>query len=208
MHLAQGLLLSAHSMHVVINDADTGLRRRLLKAMRWHRLLAEVHEQADGSLAMNISGPGSVLDQQSRYGLQLACFLPHLATAREWVLRAQVTPPKAKAQQREMSLLTLDHKAPLQGHSHFLAHTPPEIAQCHLAWTDKISPWTVDDNPPLLPMSRGDLAVPDFAFHHPDKPKPKHCTSNASTAGTDDTSNNASNNWNQAMLAYSPSTAH
>ena len=165
MHLAQGLLLSANSVRVTIQDTDSGLRRRLLKAMRWHRLLAEVNESGDGFLEMVISGPGSVLDQRSRYGLELACFLPHLATAKTWQLEAQVTPPKS--QQRETRRLTLDHTAPLQGHSHFLAHTPPEIANCHQAWGDKLKPWEVSNEAPLLPMGKGDLAVPDFQFKNP-----------------------------------------
>ena len=136
--------------------------------MRWHRLLAAIHQDNEGTLRMDISGPGAVLDQRSRYGLQLACFLPHLATAKNWRLEAQVTPPKAHDRPggKATATLVLDHKAPLQGHSHFLAHTPPEISRCHLAWGDKIAPWQVSDDPPLLPMSRGDLAVPDFQFSH------------------------------------------
>ena len=63
--LAQGLLLFARSLTITIADADTGMRRRLLKALRFRRLLADVRGDARQALCLEVSGPGSVLDQHS-----------------------------------------------------------------------------------------------------------------------------------------------
>ena len=54
--LCQGLLLGARSLDVLVIDADVGLRRKLLKALRWRRLLAEVTLDAGGALRLAISG--------------------------------------------------------------------------------------------------------------------------------------------------------
>lgn len=162
LHLAQGFLLSAEAVTVTLHDKAAGLRRRLIKALRWHRLLATVQECGDGALRFEISGPGSVLDQRSRYGLQLACFLPHLCTASQWQLEATVQPPRIL--QKDSAQLTLNQQAPLAGHSQFLAHTPPEIAQCAAAWAEKLPHWEISDDPPLLPIAAGELIAPDFRF--------------------------------------------
>ena len=83
----QGLLLGADSLQVEIRDADTGLRRQLLKALRFQRLLADVQADRGGCLLLRLSGPASVLDQANRYGMQLAQFVPALACATDWDAR-------------------------------------------------------------------------------------------------------------------------
>ena len=163
--MAQGLLLSANGVKVAIEDADSGLRRRLLKAMRWHRLLAALHQTRAAPCTWIFRGP----DPFSTNVRVTACNWPAstpFGHRKNLEFKRPRHPTKGSGADRSTAQLLLNHNAPLQGHSHFLAHTPPEIANCHLAWGDKLLPWTVSDDPPLLPMTRGDLAVPDFQFIH------------------------------------------
>ena len=154
----QGLLLTARELDVTIHDADTGLRRRLLMALRFQRLLVEV--RADGPrLRLGIAGPGAVLDQASRYGLNLALFLPALACATHWESTAWVTPSREHAALR----LDLSDALGLVGDTRFLGHVPEEIRIFKKELAEKRSEWQQLE-PALLTTRNGEVVVPDLQF--------------------------------------------
>ncbi len=152
----QGLLLSARELTVTIHDPDIGLRRKLLKALRWQRLLADVRP-AGNALCLVISGPGSVLDQASRYGLNLALFLPALACARHWQATAWISPERGGAQQE----LLLSDETGLRGDTRFLGFIPPEIRALESDITTRKPAWRRSE-PQLIGMASGELVVPDL----------------------------------------------
>jgi predicted nuclease of restriction endonuclease-like RecB superfamily len=157
----QGLLLVARGLEVVIADADTGLRRRLLKALRFRRLLAEVAGDDQGELRLRVSGPASVLDQASRYGLQLALWLPALACARDWRASAEIDLPRRAGAPGGRARLELSHDLGLEGDSAFLGHVPEELADLQRTLAEKLPAWTWQDAQ-LLPLPGGELVVPDL----------------------------------------------
>lgn len=154
--LTQGLLLFARSLTVTIDDADTGLRRRLLKALRFRRLLADIRGDDRQALTLEISGPGSVLDQHSRYGMQLALFLPALACCRSWRAEVALSLPRGGP-----ARLSLDDGLALPGDSAFLGHVPEEIAVLEATLRERHADWTWQD-PQLLPHPDGEVVVPDL----------------------------------------------
>nr|MBA3686071.1 DUF790 family protein [Planctomycetota bacterium] len=155
--LCQGLLLSAAELRVTVRDADTGLRRRLLKALRWRRLLVRVGGDDDGALTLVVSGPASVIDQSTRYGLQLALFLPALCCARLWSAQAELTLPRGGGRAR----LELSDGLGLPGDSAFLGHVPSELATLEQTVATALPEWHCED-PALLPMPDGEVVVPDL----------------------------------------------
>jgi predicted nuclease of restriction endonuclease-like RecB superfamily len=157
--LCQGLLLGAKSLSVEVDDADTGLRRRLLKALRFRRLLAEVAQDGP-TLKLEVSGPASVLDQSTRYGLQLALFLPALACARSWRARAEIA-ATSRAGGKQRGALELSHELGLVGDSAFLGHVPDELKGLDAALRERFPAWRIDE-PRLLPLPSGELVVPDL----------------------------------------------
>ncbi len=154
--LTQGLLLFARSLHITVDDADTGLRRRLLKALRFRRLLAAVHGDDRHALRLEISGPGSVLDQASRYGLQLALFLPALACCRSWQAQADLVLPRGGAARLELS-----DETGLEGDTTFLGYVPEELQVLQATLQERYPAWVFDD-PQLLPHPDGEVVVPDL----------------------------------------------
>ncbi|TVR16069.1 MAG: DUF790 family protein [Planctomycetota bacterium] len=164
MALAQGLLMGAQSLQVHIGSATVDQQRRVVKALRLHRLLVALSHDDQGCLQLEISGPGAVLDQQSRYGLQLACFLPHLCTLPQWRAQAFTRIPRERD---SMAWLRLDNTCPLRGHSHFLGHTPPELQRLHSVLAEKLPQWHCDDSGEILPMANGSLIIPDLVLSHP-----------------------------------------
>ncbi len=154
----QGLLLSARELAITIHDSDTGLRRKLLKALRWQRLLADIHP-AGSALRIVISGPGAVLDQASRYGLNLALFLPALACARRWEASAWIAPQRGGAPQE----LVLSDELGLVGDTRFSGYVPAEIRTLHHDLASKQPTWKVVE-PQIIPLRSGELIIPDLQF--------------------------------------------
>ncbi len=157
----QGPLLSARSVTVTVHDADAGLRRRLLKALRFRRLLAEVRADAGGELVLELGGPASVLDQASRYGLQLALFLPALACARRWSLSASVVIGRTSTTASASATMTLTHELGLVGDTHFLGFVPPELALFIDGLRAACPDWQVREAE-LYPLPGGEVLVPDL----------------------------------------------
>jgi predicted nuclease of restriction endonuclease-like RecB superfamily len=152
----QGLLLSARELTITLHDSDTGLRRKLLKALRWQRLLADIHP-AGSALRIVISGPGAVLDQASRYGLNLALFLPALACAKRWQASAWITPLRGGATQE----LLLSDETGLIGDTRFSGYVPAEIRSLEQDIVRKQPTWKMLE-PQLIPLRSGELVVPDL----------------------------------------------
>ena len=151
----QGLLLTAKELTVTIHDRDIGLRRKLLKALRFQRLLAEVRTAGD-ALQLVISGPGTVLDQASRYGLNLALFLPALACAKRWEATAWVQPLRTGSAAR----LELNNELGLVGDTHFLGFIPAEIRTLEQELRAKRPEWTLEE-PQVITLRSGEMMVPD-----------------------------------------------
>lgn len=152
----QGLLLTATELTVTIHDREVGLRRKLLKALRFQRLLAEVRPAGD-ALQLVISGPGTVLDQASRYGLNLALFLPALACAKRWEASAWVQPLRTGSAAR----LELSDELGLVGDTRFLGYVPEEIRTLERELRAKKPEWTIEE-PQLIALRSGELIVPDL----------------------------------------------
>ncbi len=160
MALAQGLVLFAHDMHIEVHDADIGVRRRLLKAMRFRRLLATVKQDQGPLLRLQVSGPGSVLEQANRYGMQLAQFLPALATCKKWQARADLRLPRAGH-----ATLLLSNELQLRGDTNFIGYVPKEIHGIEQAINKRFPQWILEE-PPLLTHASGEIIVPDLCIRH------------------------------------------
>ncbi|MBA2321229.1 MAG: DUF790 family protein [Deltaproteobacteria bacterium] len=75
--LAQGLLLAATQLRIRLARPTPGRIRQLLRQARFHQLTH--HARRDGDdLLVELDGPVSLFQQSTRYGFQLAAFLPAL----------------------------------------------------------------------------------------------------------------------------------
>lgn len=152
----QGLLLRADSLSVELATADPGASRQLLKALRFHRLLCEITRCRSG-LRLEIGGPGSVLDQAARYGLQLALFLPALACAPAWSAQATLRLERKRAR------LRIGADTGLRGSSAYLGYIPEELRQLEQRLSARLPDWRIEGEPEPLLVPGGEIVVPDFA---------------------------------------------
>jgi uncharacterized protein len=164
LSLAQGLLLRARALRVVVHDADLGLRRRLLKALRWRRLLARVTGDDGSALQLEVSGPDAVIDQGTRYGLNLALWLPALACAKEWEASCDIPFDRTG----RPAVLTLSQADGLVGDSNFLGYVPETLRDLEVRLAEKCPDWHFEE-PQLVPLADGEIVVPDLQIRCEDQ---------------------------------------
>ncbi len=88
--LVQGLLLYADKLELTAADTNAMTLRKFMRRLKFYRLLAEVEKSSIHEVKLTISGPGSVLGENRKYGFQLAAFFPVILLLKNWKLRAEV----------------------------------------------------------------------------------------------------------------------
>jgi predicted nuclease of restriction endonuclease-like RecB superfamily len=162
--LVQGVLLRAIEVHVTITSPSVPRVRQLLRHAKFHQLMHRAwHEGED--LHLVLDGPASVLQQSSRYGLQLALFFPALLlqTGR-WKLTATVL----WGPTRQPCRFQVGPEAGLRSHLPDTgAWTTPEQGWFRERW-DALGDtgWDLTDQTLPIPLGHEAVVLPDFTFTH------------------------------------------
>jgi predicted nuclease of restriction endonuclease-like RecB superfamily len=155
--LAQGLALYAQGLRVRTPTQSQLELRKLLRWLKWSRLVAEVHREGD-EWVLQVEGPGAMFDMQKKYGLQLANFLAAVPLLSKYTLEAEVDVPRGAK-----GTMVLDHKDPLRAlDQSALGHIPPEIEAGMAALADER--WTCEALPELRHTGATGMCVPDFGL--------------------------------------------
>lgn len=158
---AQGLLVYAERLELALPGLDRPEVRRLLRWLRFFRLVAAVETTPDG-IRLGVEGPAAMFEGTKRYGLQLASFFGAVPALPEWRLEAEVRLPR-----RPAARLELDRADPLvPGFGGGPGHVPPELVE--LSRRAELPGWRIDPAPPPRVVGATDLAVPDFALEAED----------------------------------------
>lgn len=155
---AQGLVLYAQRLELRLPGLGRPEVRRLLRWLRFCRLVAEVREGEGGATILVVEGPAALFEGSKSYGLQLAQFLAAVPTVPEWSLSAEVRLPR-----RPAATLVLAHDDPLVStFSGGAGYVPSELQA--LLETVEIPGWRIDPAPAPRVVGITGLAVPDFAL--------------------------------------------
>lgn len=163
--LIQALLLRTRALEIELNDPDPAKLRRLLKYMRFWRLLATIRRpsgkrgKAASTFQLTIDGPASLFDGSKAYGLQLATFFPAVPTLDTWRLRAEIT-WKGKPRKLDVS----DKSSPLWTYRRMGAYVPDEIRMFHRRFNQTDSAWKIVATPEFIDGGDQILVVPDMTF--------------------------------------------
>ncbi len=158
---AQGLALYAQRLRVRTPTQSQLELRKLLRWLKWSRLVAEVHREGD-EWVLQVEGPGAMFDMQKKYGLQLATFLAAVPLLSKYTLEAEVDVPRGAK-----GTMVLDHKDPLRALDQTaLGHIPPEIEAGMAALADER--WTCEALPELRHTGATGMCVPDFGLRDRD----------------------------------------
>ena len=163
MAQVQGLLLASAAVTVSTECTDLLRVRRLLRWLKFCRLVAAVTYAAP-RWQLQLSGPAAILAQSKKYGLQLALFVPAVPLLAPYRLEATVCLRPGSSWQ-----LQLDETAPLVSpHGHALGHLPPELAALQSACAGE--PWQVQPAAEPRHIGADDMCVPDFVCQHAQAP--------------------------------------
>ena len=161
--LAQAVLLKCSAMEVRIWGETPARFRQLFRAVKFHRLICTIHESTNNSYVLKLDGPLSLFSGTTKYGLQLAQFLPTLLHCKAFDLQASV---KWGTERKEKSF-ALSATDGLRSHlPDFGVYTPPELEQFAESFAKKIPGWLIASDPNPVSLSDG-IWVPDFKLTHP-----------------------------------------
>jgi predicted nuclease of restriction endonuclease-like RecB superfamily len=158
--LAQGLLVYSRRVVLTVERAGTAEVRRLLRWLRFCRLVAEIRREGD-AWSLAVEGPAALFDSGKKYGLMLATFLQAVPLLEAYRLDAEVTLPR-----RAPVNLQLTHLDPLVSPlAAGAGHVPEEIRRTLEGLEG--GAWTVELSPEPRPVGATGLCVPDLALRHP-----------------------------------------
>jgi hypothetical protein len=161
--LAQAILLRCTLMEVRVYAETPARFRQLFRAVKFHRLICTIQETPGNSYKLTLDGPLSLFSSSTKYGLQLALFLPTLLHCKAFDLRANVR-WGADRKEKTFQLSGLEDK--LKSHApDFGVYTPPELTQFADTFAAKVKGWTIDGDPHPINLATG-VWVPDFKLTH------------------------------------------
>ena len=162
LSLAQSCLLRARSLRVRLEAPAPGRARQLFRFLKFFQLLYTIEQHDDdGALIVHVDGPQSLLTATTRYGMQLATFLPALPLQPgPWSIEAELAWGKNNARKA----FSLDESMGL--HSHYQdtgAWQPRAVTWLLDRWAELDTGWAAE---PAEPIALGGqrLLVPDLTF--------------------------------------------
>ena len=158
---AQALLIYAKEVTLQITDAETSSLRRVMKAIKFFRLLADFSAVKKNTVQIRISGPYSLFGAAARYAVSLASLLPVMVTLKQWKLEADINwrDRQLKLKLSEKSDLTSPQRA-------FSSYVPEEIRLYHRLFAEKSEEWQIVGETPFLDAGNQEIIFPDLSFKH------------------------------------------
>ncbi len=158
--LAQAVLYKALALEITLGKNPANKVRDFFRALKFHRLLHEVRKTRAG-YSVRLDGPLSLFGPQNRYGLRMACMLPHLLELKAWKLRAEL----AWGPQKRPKEFRLDDSCALTSHLERGSFLPDELDAFAKRFAEVGGAWSLAEATALVPL--GDrVVVPDFRFEH------------------------------------------
>ncbi len=164
--LVQSLFFYCDKLEVSLEDPEASKMRKLLKYLKFFRLLAEFKmdkakkkQEMPSKITLIIDGPTSLFENTQKYGLQLACFFPAVCDMDKWKIKADI---KMGGKEHKLSL---DQKSGLVSHyRNFSAFVPEEVSMFHKLFKEKISDWEITAHGSFINAGEQDLIFPDLSF--------------------------------------------
>ena len=157
----QGLVMHAARVEVTARSPELLRVRRLLRWLKFNRLVAEVRQNGD-DWTLGVEGPAAILEMSRRYGLQLAQFVAAVPVLGRYRLRAEV-----QLRYGTPVTLELDESSGLVSpYERSLGHVPEEVLVVVRKLAESAGEWEADTSPAPRPAGTGALCVPDLVFRH------------------------------------------
>ena len=160
MAQVQGLVMACKRLHLRTPGGDLRAVRRVLRWLKFCRLVAQVQKQDDGAWHMDITGPADMFEHAKKYGLQLAMFVPVVPLLSDYVFEAEVALRPGTHWR-----LKLSPSAPwVSPHRRRLGAVPDELQ--HVVKTFADPDWQLDTQAAPRAVGAKDMMLPDFTCTH------------------------------------------
>ena len=157
--LVQTMLLYASKVELLLTEPDRNELRKVVKFMKFFRLLALIGEKGKNTLHLELSGPGALFENARKYGLLLGSFFPVVPLLKKYELRAELEIRSRKG------VLELSEKSQLVSHfRNISAYVPEEIRLFHRLFKEKVSAWEIVGETPFINMGKEGICFPDLSF--------------------------------------------
>jgi len=160
--LAQAILLRATGVTILVRNEPPARYRQLLRAVKFHRLIADIDRIDEQTHRLHLDGPLSLFSATQKYGLQLALFLPSLLLCADFEVQAELRwGPERKVKSFKLT--------PQDGLVSHLAdagmHVPSEVAMFAPLFAKRVSDWELAEATNVLPLGDS-FWVPDYQLIH------------------------------------------
>lgn len=158
--IVQGVLIRAAEVRLRLRSPTTPKLRQLLRHAKFHQLMHQVW-RLDDDVHLVMDGPTSLFSQSTRYGRQLAFFLPAIALQSAWELEATV---RWGPQNKEKTLY-LSHADGLVSHLRDDgAWASKEQEGFRRRYEEANPPFSLSDQTEPVVLGPRAMVLPDFSF--------------------------------------------
>ncbi|MBO0697893.1 MAG: DUF790 family protein [Zavarzinella sp.] len=160
--LAQAILLRSTGVTVrVLGETPTRFRQ-LFRAIKFHRLICEIHPGGPEAYILRLDGPLSLFSATQKYGVQLANFLPTLLQCKRFELTAAV---RWGAQRKEKTF-TLTDADGLRSHTvDYGDYIPKDLLMFADSFRKSVTDWELSAEADVVMLPSGPWA-PDYQLIH------------------------------------------
>jgi predicted nuclease of restriction endonuclease-like RecB superfamily len=161
--LAQAVLIRSVSLKAEVRNEKPSRYRQLFRRLKFHRLLYRVEGTMRDGYVFHIDGPLSLFSATTRYGLQVALFLPALLHCTDFRLDAELRwGPK-----REPRTFHLESRDGLITHQADVGTYVPAEINAFVERFRQVAPaWQISECTDLIELGREGVWVPDFRATH------------------------------------------
>jgi predicted nuclease of restriction endonuclease-like RecB superfamily len=161
--LAQAVLLRSVVVTVEVKNERPARYRQLFRRLKFHRLLYRVEGSMRDGYLFRIDGPLSLFSATTKYGLQVALFLPALLRCSDFRLDAEVR----WGPRREPRSFRLESRDGLVSHQADIGTYVPAEVTAFLERFRQVAPsWEISECTDFIELGREGVWVPDYRAVH------------------------------------------
>lgn len=164
----QGVLYRSLELVITAHRNDPGEYKLLFRYLKLFGLMTIIEGDADHGYTITIDGPTSLFGASTRYGLDIAKFLPALLHVSRWEMITNLARRTLYDGRETPNRFTLDSSCGLVSH-YKAGNVFDSILEesFSASWAKAKTEWKLEREVELVPVP-GSVMVPDFRLVHPD----------------------------------------
>lgn len=160
--LVQAVILRSTQVRIEIRKETPARMRKLLRLVKFHRLVCEPTRIKPDGIRLQLDGPLSLFSSTQKYGLQMALFVPVVLPCADFRLEADI---RWGPERKEKRFALSSKDGLISPYADTGLYVPPELAMFVELFRKKVDTWEIAEETEVLPLGEG-FWVPDFRLRH------------------------------------------